>query len=122
MLGGGCAIEIHEKQNKKSITLFKYPGNEPYLMASILKLVFIRTQPESIDKIASALIDEFGFERVSRLNRRAVMYFYDLAIAKDFGGVLTIYKKENSRFRKISAPIVITAGLKQDEIKYLRNL
>ena len=87
MLGGGCAIEIHGEQNKRSITLFKYPGNEPYLMASILKLVFIRTRTESIDKIISDLIDEFGFERVSRLNRRAIIYFYDLAIAKDLGGV-----------------------------------
>jgi len=45
-----------------------------------------------------------------------------LATAKDFGGVLTIYKKENNRFRKISAPIVIIADLKQDETKYLREL
>jgi len=122
MVGGGCAIEIHGESNKRSIALFKYPGNEPYLMASILKMVFIRTQTESVDKIVSNLVDEFGFERTRKINRRAVMYSYDLSIAKNLGGILTIYKKENSRFRKLSTPIVITAGLKQDEIKYLRNL
>jgi len=122
MLGGGCAIEIRGEPNKRSITLFKYPGNEPYIMASILKMVFIRSQNESIDKIVSDLVDEFNFERVQKLNRRVIIYFYELVVAKDLGGVLTIYKKEKSRFRKLSTPIVITAGLKQDEIKYLRNL
>jgi len=51
-------------------------------MVSILKSVFVRTQTKSIDKIVSVLIDEVGFERVGRLNRRAVMHFYEFGYRK----------------------------------------
>jgi len=94
----------------------------PYSLASIIKLVLLKTQTSSKSKVAQFLIDNFGFSRISNVSHLKIVYEYKLVLANDMYWALLVKKHLKNGTIKTFPTFLIGKDTPQEEFEQLKNV
>ena len=93
----------------------------PYSLASIIKLVLLKTQTSSKSKVAQFLIDNFGFSRISNVSHLKIVYEYKLVLANDMYWALLVKKRLKNGTIKTFPTFLIGQDTLQEEFEQLKD-